>query len=74
MFIFVYYFIYLILFLFQIKKERMDKESDGGEAHLDFGKMVEFSDFGKEEDKASAKTRHLIRTLKKYSNLTSPSV
>ena len=37
----------------------MDKESDGGEAHLDLGKMVEFSDFGKEEDKASAKTRHL---------------
>ena len=33
----------------------MDKESDGGEAHHDFGKMVEFSDFGKEEDKASAK-------------------
>ena len=46
----------------------MDKESDGGEAHHDFRKMVEFSDFGKEEDKASA------RTLKKYSNLTSPSV
>ena len=59
MFIFVYYFIYLILFLFQIKMERMDKESDGGEAHHDFGKMVEFSDFGKEEVKASAKTRHL---------------
>ena len=91
-FFFFQYYALNNIFLFKIKKERMDKENDGGEADLDFGK---------DEDKASAKTRHLSSSstasntsqassvpafnpgpfstelseiLKKYSNLTSPSV